>query len=210
MPLVGTPHVAKITLGCSYQPLGTDVENVFFLHDGSDAIFSDPSGVCDQVHTAAVAELVPQWWSDIELTYVKFEDVRSVPFGGLKNSYAATAGTKGSSTRGLPSDVAIAIKKTTGALGRSGRGRWFWPIGDGSSLDGNSQIDSTYLAAIEAALASFQTGVEGGTYPCEMGIVSYYTAKALRPAGVFYQITGWTHSDTVVDSQRRRLPGRGT
>lgn len=209
MAQVGTDHVARIGLGWLY---GTDLvqcENTFYVLDPTDNLFSDPEGFCDQVKSAAVAQLVPSLFAAVQINAVFFEDVRSVPFGGLEKSYTPVPGTHVGAAGALPGNVVLAIKKGTGALGRSGRGRWYWPLADVSILQTDDTVKSSYVTAITAALGAFQAAVEGGTYPCTVGIVSYQTGKVLRPSGFFQAITSWTTADLTTDSQRRRLGGRG-
>lgn len=209
MALPGTLHVAKIALGFIYGTEQAQCENVFYVHDGTDAMFSDPDGFCDQVHTAAVTNLIPELFPIVGINQVGFEDVRSVPFGGIEKSYTITYGSHAATGVRLPANVAFSIKKNTGALGRSGRGRWYWPVGYTDALSGDSVIATASANNWVAALVAFQAAVEGGTYPCQMGIVSYQTGGAQRPNGFFQQITSWGYSDLISDSQRKRLPGRG-
>lgn len=209
MPLPGTPHAAKVGVLWQYGAAASQCENTFYVQDATDNLFSDPDGFLDQVDAAVAAHLINEWFPVVTYHGLTFEDVRSVPFGGMEKPYGPTPGTHAGGSGSLPADVAAAVKKTTGALGRSGRGRWYWPVGDKAWLATDSSLTAAAQAEMVAALAAFQAAVEGGTYPCEMGIVSYYSGKVLRPSGVFYQITGWGLTDPIVDSQRRRLPGRG-
>lgn len=210
MPLPGTPHCAKISLGYTNFHEGNQCESVFYLEDTTDAIFVDPTAECNAMFAAAVAQLIGQLSPFVILNSVGFEDVRTVPFGGLVVPQSPTAGTDAAGGIQLPASASLAIKKSTGALGRSGRGRWYWPIGSGGFLvDGNTVLSA---AAVNwaAALQSFQNAVEASTHLPKMGIVSYFSGGAMRSSGLFQQITSWGASDLRVDSQRRRLSGRGS
>jgi len=210
MPLPGTPHAAKITLGYTNFHEGNQCESVFYLEDVTDAIFVDPTAECNAIYGAALATLIGQLSPFVILNSVGFEDVRTVPFGGLVVPQVPTAGTDAAGGSQLPASASLAIKKSTGLLGRSGRGRWYWPIGSsGFLVDGNNVLP---LVATNwaAALQLFQDAVEATVHLPKMGIVSYFTGGVMRAAGQFEQITSWGASDTRVDSQRRRLAGRGS
>jgi hypothetical protein len=207
--VVGTPHVARITVGWTYLDTPIQAENVFYLQDASDSIFADPLLVAAAVHTAVVSDLVPATAPEIIFNQIGFEDVRTVPFGGAVLSTALAPGSLAFSGSHLPSDVCIAVKKSTATLGRSGRGRWFWPLGNTAALAHPDEVGATYGTQIITALTNFQATVEAISGSPQMGIVSYRSAGAPRAAGLFSRITGWSLGDLYVDSQRRRLLGRG-
>jgi hypothetical protein len=205
--LPGTPHTARITLG--YHKSAQVLNNVFYLEDTTDAIFTNPASTLTAIAIAVGADLLPRMFADIIFDSLTFEDVRTIPFGGM--SIGITPGQPGALavTAFMPNDVSLAVKKSTGHLGRAGRGRWFWPSMDPSALVDDNTVTAVFQAGIVGALQSFQTAVETALAPATMGIVSYYLNKVLRTAGVFYPITNWSAIDATVDSQRRRLPGRG-
>jgi len=209
MPTVGTPHVAKIAVGWTYLDTPIQAENIFHIQDSTDSIFADPVGTCNNIWTHVLAALVAGSSHAIIFNSVDFEDVRTVPFGGISVSQMPTAGTHSGGGDTLPSDVCIAVKKGTGNLGRSGRGRWYWPLGVGSALVHPDEVAGAQVTTILTALADFQAGVETVVAGLKMGIVSYRNGGVARPAGLFQQITDWTVADNFVDSQRRRLLGRG-
>jgi hypothetical protein len=185
-------------------------ENVFYLEDTSDNIFVDPTATITHIVTAAIAQLVPHYYPSVAVTGCTFEDVRTVPFGGLDIPITPVPGTKGGGVGGTPASVCLAVKKNTGNLGRSGRGRWFWPVSDSNAFGaGGNFVTPTFLADVVTALTNFQNAIESALLPATMGIVSYQTGGAMRSAGLFQQITSFSTSDSFIDSQRRRLPNRG-
>jgi hypothetical protein len=199
--------VAKIAIG--WLRGAQQMENVFHVKDPSDAIFSDPVGFLDAIAGFVISDLLPHMFADIVFNSLGFEDVRTVPFGGLTiGAPTPTAGSM-SSTANYPNDITIAVKKETGALGRSGRGRWFWASMDPSICSDDNTCGVTYANAIKGALLSFQANVEGYLAGVSMGVLSYYADKVLRSAGLFQPIVAWSTVDLTLDNQRRRLPGRG-
>jgi hypothetical protein len=207
--MVGTAHTARITVGWTYLNAPVQCENVFYLFDASDAIFGSPLTVAAAIHTAVVSDLAPATAPEIIYNEIGFEDVRTVPFGGVVLATALTPGTHSYGGSSLPSDVCIAVKKSTATLGRSGRGRWFFPLGNAATLLRPDEIGPAVATLITGALANFQATVEAISGTPQMGIVSYTAAGTPRSAGLFSRITGWSVGDLYVDSQRRRLLGRG-
>jgi len=209
MPLPGTPHVARFGILFTFGTEGNQCENILHVRDVSDGMFSDPVLACNLVQAAANTNLLPALASQVALTGVVFEDVRSFPFGGMEIGQAPHPGTGSSAGSALPSSVSIAIKKSTAGLGRSARGRWYWPVAAGSNLAGSDTVTAGLIAAATSALADFCTQIETTIAGSECGVVSYRSGGVQRAAGLFQPIVAWSVSDAIVDSQRRRLAGRG-
>lgn len=210
MSLPGTPHTARASLLFTYGADGQTCMNTFYARDNSDAMFADPSGTLAAWQGAATLDLVPHLFPSVSLTGMVFEDVRTFPFGGIQRGISPVPGTKSGAVAKLPSHVCLAIKKNTGNLGRSGRGRWYWPLGDVAALSGtNDTVLAGYITEIEAALAAFADHIRFGSVPAEFGIVSYRHGGAPRTAGLFQSVISFSITDAIVDSQRRRLTNRG-
>jgi len=194
----------------TFQADGQVCENVFYVRDVVDSIFAIPTLFATQVLGVANSHLIDGLSPIVSITGCAFEDVRTFPFGGITVGQAPRPGTGGSAGVAIPSSNSIAIKKSTDTLGRSGRGRWYWPLGSSDSLGvTNDTVNPTAIARYINALTLFQSGVQGLPTPVEMGIVSYRSGGALRAEGLFSQIVSWSVTDSTVDSQRRRLTGRG-
>lgn len=108
----------------------------------------------------------------------------------------------------LPNHVTICASLRTGHIGRSARGRLYWPC-----LTQDQVTDNTVNAA---TLASFRTVLLGlldlitGDMMMAWVVVSFRHNNEPRPGGpVYYMINNILFTDDTVDSQRRRLPGRG-
>ena len=204
---VGTPHTARVALLWQSISDSQACENVFYLMDTSDAMFTDPGATIDAIWTAALDTVILHTDSNVSYTGVVFEDVRTVPFGGLEVPQTAVTGGASEGTNAKPSSMCKAIKKSTGTLGRSGRGRWFFPVLGSNVYPTADTLDHTAINAKVTALQSFQTALEAALSPAQMGIVSYRHGGVARTAGVFEQITAWGVVNYDVDVQRRRLVG---
>lgn len=106
----------------------------------------------------------------------------------------------------VPTNCALCVSFRSAARGRSARGRNYVP-GLGEASVNQSRVSQTKVDAVKAAYQGLFTALGG--LPWTWVIVSRFTAGAPRPAGVVYPVTSVTIVDNVIDSQRRRLPGRG-
>lgn len=204
-----TPHVAEISVLFTNSTGAIKCENTFYVEDATDAIFDAPEAFATQVWDAWVAHIVPELSSNVVSNGVIFEDQRALPYAGAVYPQTATPGTNPTTGAEPPTNTAFAVKRLTTSLGRSGRGRIFVPVWDTGFMPSQNQVSATYANALVAALTAFQAAVEGGTLPCLMGIVSKQTGGAPRAFGEFTQISSWAYTDLNVDTQRRRLTGRG-
>lgn len=103
-------------------------------------------------------------------------------------------------------DPCITFRSATG--GRSGHGRNYIPA------MGNSDVNGNMLDAVTAGniITAYNQIIDGGgaeLHGLVWSIVSYRTAGAVRPVPFSFPVTQVGFTDLIVDSQRRRLPGRG-
>lgn len=210
MPRVPTLHAAKIGVTFAHSTENVRGELTFAVLDPTDAIFADPAAFATQVYNAVSANLVPFATPQVVFDGVVFEDVRTLPYVGADYPQGPNAGTGGPGVASLPTSCCIAVKKSTGNLGRSGRGRMYVPIWDSVYLATPDTITVATATAIVARLSAFQAAVEGGAMPVQMGVISQQHGGAPVNPGLFQRITSWGLFDVKIDSQRRRLLGRGS
>lgn len=110
----------------------------------------------------------------------------------------------------LPNNVAMAVTLRTAVGGRSGSGRMYiGGIPENAAAGNNASTE--WANGVQAAIA---TGLrnrlsETGTFDVRLVIYSTETGGAPRLVGVANQVTAVQILDRTLDSQRRRLPGRG-
>jgi hypothetical protein len=137
----------------------------------------------------------------------------SIECFALDGSGLATAVTTGlpivgsSGLGGMsPNNVTVAVKKATGRAGRSYRGRTYvvgLPLGAYS----DNRLTTTYATALLDAFDAL-TAVGGPLDIFQLVVLSEVSGGVPRAEGVTTPVTGFA-IDPVLDSQRRRLPGRG-
>ena len=202
VPVINTVSVEFRTTWDSQQ-----CENRIFVD-----VFTTPTqALCQAVANAALT-----WWqgnvvaltpANLALREVHVRDQSQLngfqatasPTGALPGTHAASS---------LPNNVSICASIRSNFTGRSARGRWFW-----QGLCEDQVIDNTVnagvLTSIDAALTNLATSL--GALGFNWVIVSYQSLGVPRPGGpVKFTVTNILFIDSIIDSMRRRLPGRGT
>lgn len=129
----------------------------------------------------------------------------SNPFVALSNMVGVTGGGTGDQ---LPNNCSMAVHFGTGMAGRSFSGRNYVPVLDRDDVVGNF-VDASWAGSIVAA---YEELIFPGTVVPDgwIWVVVSRVQGGVRPAeALFHEIISVTVVDLVVDSQRRRLPGRG-
>lgn len=184
---------------------GNKVENVLHFYRSQD--FNTP----DAMET--LAGNLKNWWDSymksqvpttLFLRMVRVFDAENQNGQGVE--YTNLLPIQGTAvSEGMPSNVTIAIKLSTGYRGRSYRGR-IYHVGvceNEVAQDSITQAFSTALIDNYSFLLD-PGNVNGYTWV----VASKYHNGAPRMTGVTTNVTSIS-TDGVVDSQRRRLTGRG-
>jgi len=106
----------------------------------------------------------------------------------------------------MPNSTTIAVKWGTGLSGRSFRGRTYH-IGLAESQVSNNSIETATVTGLLASYNLLLTSINGSGYT--MVVASRVANGVPRTTGGTTPILSASFADITVDSQRRRLPGRG-
>jgi tetrahydromethanopterin S-methyltransferase subunit G len=106
----------------------------------------------------------------------------------------------------MPNNVAVCATITTAERGRAGRGR-IYLAGISRGQTEQSYVKPDVVTAINGKLDDLLSQLEAASF--RMGVYSRFYKKAKRDIGKFTPATSFAVMDSVLDSQRRRLPGRG-
>lgn len=206
MPFVNLPYGIKLV--AEYNKDGQVCLNIFWCTKNTPAavILSDLTNAANAVQT---------WWnaarvsltSQMSLTSIKAIDW-SVPDGGEYEigspSNAAGAVTTSSP---LPNNCAIAITQLTAKRGRSQRGRTYLAGVCTGSLNTQNTLNAAPLNVYINSFGAFRTALSASGLT--QVVASFVTLGAPRANGQGTAVIG-NSADNILDSQRRRLPGRGT
>lgn len=199
------PNVAKITL------IG-DLSGELVIND---LHFEKQTPPIDGVALAALTNAVGEWWRDTMVPllddryfYLQVKGVDLTTAEGFQTTvgYSVQGGVSGG---GAPNNVAFCISFKSGLAGRAGNGRNFLPGIPLQYLSGNLMNEEP-LANLLAVYYPLLAGGEG-VLPADWKWVnlSRRVAGAPRPVGIGIGVSAVVATDNIVDSQRRRLPGRG-
>lgn len=109
---------------------------------------------------------------------------------------------------GLPGGTALAIKRTTGLIGRSSRGRIYLP-GIPKSVQTGNAVSTSWLTQVLSKLNQLNDDLLIFNPQLVLVHVSRFANGAPRTQGEHWAVQSWS-SDGFLDSQRRRNHGVGT
>lgn len=203
MPFIPVPNTVQLELVCTLE--GQRCETVLHYTKAS------PWSVTQMTEAAAFATslwdtyIKPHVTTTLALVEVAVVNLESQFAGAI--TYGTGLPITGTvATGALPNNVALCITKRTGLRGRAYRGRLYhYPLTE-AQVTGNvvlAAAAANYVAAWKQFLSLTITDDE----PL-MVVVSRQLNNVPRTEGVATLVTDMT-TDGLVDSQRRRLPGRG-
>lgn len=117
-------------------------------------------------------------------------------------------GTRPTTQGMMPNNATITISFRTAGRGRSQRGRNYVCGLSRNDVTANT-VNQTLLTAIEDAYSELLVGGAFAVAPWLWVVLSRRTNNADRPQGLATTIQRVVVVDAIIDSQRRRLPGRG-
>lgn len=188
-----------------------------FLQDGQYLInkhhFINTAG-WDEGSLNNLGTAVRTWWNDEmkalvtnDVSLVEIEAVDLTDGSGLGITVQTGLPIAGTNSQdGYPNNVTVAIKKGTGLVGRSFRGRTYHIGLPKESIVANT-LTPTMVTSLRDAYDALKEPL-GVAIPVDMCVLSEVSNGVPRTAGICTVVTG-IGVDPVADSQRRRLPGRG-
>jgi hypothetical protein len=166
---------------------------------------------------AALAERLAAWWnvnirpkvsSSCVLTAIITTSLETVGAPGTLYTTGLPMPGQHFSPQ-LPNNATLAMSLNTALRGRSFRGR-IYHIGltEGDVIA--NTIEPSFLGTLITAYQAARVLAGSGSGPTfQLAVLSYYANLAIRSVPVATPVTSIS-SDGIVDSQRRRLPKRGT
>lgn len=202
MPFVPFLNTAQVEM--RYQWDSQHVANIFHVRSDDSltpAVLNDIATAFRGWHEASLR----QWQGNtVALREVAVRDLTTPSsIGVLLGVLANNIGT--GTTETLPNNCTVAIKWGTGFTGRSYRGRTYH-IGLTENMVAQNRLTQVVLDGLEIAYSAVPYLDDS---PVLKLVVASRTANGQpRQVGLTTVITG-PAIDPVLDSQRRRLPGRG-
>lgn len=203
MPFVPVPDVAEVEM-VFIDDFGNISENTLYFTKASPTE-SDLATLLDNLNTAITTSLLPLLSSSIKLlkligTLLDVADGLSL----LNTTGLPIAG--GDATVALPHNASLAIKFSTSRSGRSFHGRNYVT----GLVDRRTQADtltSSYVNALVDAWVDIAAAATDNGW--QQVVVSRFSGGSPRTTGVATVVNNISTTDLTIDSQRRRLNGRG-
>lgn len=163
----------------------------------------------------ALAVAMGNWWQEaiaplvsVDLTLNEIYTTDLTTQTGPTDTLAYTTPIPGEiAFESLPNNVSLAVSFRTAARGRSARGRNYMAgLTDDQVL--HNTVEADVATSFANAYNNIPTRLEGLGYTWV--VFSRFSGGLPRVAGLVRPVTTAIVVDRTVDSQRRRLPGRGS
>lgn len=203
MPFNPISAVAKCVVEQSYRGEQC-INSMYFLHAGGAITINDANGLAAALLSWWSLALMPKLSNDLDLLSVKVRDLTSV--SGIE-VFVGASGINGGAGDGMPNNVAACLSVRTPFAGRHYRGRIYL-----GGVPRSEVVENSLTASFQDEVATaFNTIVgPGGLWSnWSWAVVAQQNAGAVIPGGIVTEVTSALFVDPIVDSQRRRLPGRG-
>ena len=203
MAFVPIPETAKVAV--VHSRAGEQMVNVLYFRRAGSWGATELQQLADTVRDAWAVNPVNGLSQSVQFLRVEARGMRAQA-DITTTSIVSPAVFGGDGSPALPGNVAFCVTHVTGLTGRSNRGRtYFGGIGE-SKISGDTiqQAFADYLVNSLLALRNAVTGIGW-----EHVVVSLYNNRQPRATGVTIPVTGYRYADRTLDSQRRRLRGRG-
>jgi len=180
-----------------------------------NTLYFTKAGGFDLSEAAALNNILLLWWTeeyadgvseDLSLREIVITDLSTETSFSLVSPAPTPNPTGAQSGGALPGGSALCVSFRTTSRGRSFRGRNFVSGIPRSGSTGN-QVNSDIITLIEVAYQDLISLV--ADMDATWVVVSRFTDGAPRVAGINTRVNSVTVVDTNIDSQRRRLTGRG-
>jgi hypothetical protein len=200
------PFSRAAALTVNYLWLGQQVQNTLWF-DYNDAIDETAlESLVADVETYVFEEMLPLMSEDIFLNSVEARK-QDAPESLYAISRVHSNEPGGVPTPSMPNNVTVSVSFRTALTGRSRRGRNYW-LAIPTTQVADNLVNGSYLEGVLGAYEGM-IGLGAVSAGWQWVVASKYANGAQREQGLTTNVTGVTIVDNIVDSQRRRLPGRG-
>lgn len=203
MAFIPVPNTASVEM--IFTEDGQRIENRYHVRQAS---------TYDVVSLAILGAFFVDWWTDnlksgctnsVQLVMVVLRALDSETSPSIEYTTGLPLSGSAISSAALPNHVTVAVRWGTGLRGRSYRGRTYHIGLTEADVAGNT-LDATTTSQLITAYAALRDGIS--SLDAELVVVSRQHNNVPLTTGVATEIVS-VSIDRTVDSQRRRLPGRG-
>lgn len=184
----------------------TTNNDLYFFQNGADPTVGDCITIAQIVHdwwANAMLSLLPNTWQGVKVVAKNL-----VVNGGAKGVISATDLVGAIGTEQAPNNVAPVVTFDTGQSGKSSHGRNYIPGIPNANVDVNT-IDPDWATSVSNGYRFLLPGGANDPSPYYWSVLSRQSGGILLGAAIAVPVLNVYFTDLTVDSQRRRLPGRG-
>lgn len=205
MAFVPTNNCAKVDVVWTWRSQAA-VNTLWFEGDANYSI-ADLTGLAQGVASWLANYLAPLLSSDLACNLIRATAQEGTTAPSVEYVPSPTI-VGGDADNSVTNNTAFVVTFSTSERGRGGRGRNYIPGIPANELTGNSLGVSyaTNLVSQYNDLNPEVTGVNNSRHV----IVSFQANGLALPTGVKKEVIAYRYADVFIDSQRRRLPGRGS
>lgn len=197
---ISVPHTVKIVV----QGIGPDGQQLI------NQFACDVGATPGDIDTSALATAVAAWYAS---DYATILPVAVIGLQVVASSMEEENGPQSTESLGLqagsifeeplPPNCTLCLKKAGITIGRRNRGRTYvWPAPVTAKATSGGLFDPTYVGNALTVFNNLITAINAAGAGYLFGVASL-TAGAFKPVDEYIAV------DTAIDSQRRRLVGRG-
>lgn len=204
MPFVPAPNLVEVEIRAISD--GQHIENRIMVDALAAPTAEILSSIAEAVWDWATGTYALQLPDQVAITAVVATDLSSEEGGQVTVSEAPVNGSVGGGALPLNATLCFSLRSTS--RGRSARGRLYLLALPATSVSQNT-VHSAYASNVLTGLNGLIDVISGLGFVWV--VASYIHDGAPRVGGpVYFAITNVILVDPTVDSQRRRLPGRGS
>jgi hypothetical protein len=205
MAFVPVPDTVLVELRFDY--FGQKIENTLYFRKLGGSSTAQATGLMNDLEVWWTSLLSTYLSEDISLRELNVTDLSSVSGYSVSQSTPTPHPTGQIVAAGMPGSVALCVSLRTPNRGRSYRGRNYVCGLAETNVIGNT-VDSSIVAGVLGSYQGIPSSIVSSAW--DWVVVSRFNGGAPRVTGVATDITSVVIVDDFVDSQRRRLTGRGT
>jgi hypothetical protein len=203
MPFVPVPNCALLELRGTLD--GQRVENTLWFSKTSPMLETELLALCSDVGLWWKTSIAPALSHDLTIHEIQATD-QSTASGAIAVLDPSPAIVGESPDKSLPNNCAFCVSIKSGLRGRKHRGRNF-VMGIPESVVTNSHASASFVNAIHNGYQALLTATSTSGF--QWVVVSRFSGPPPHTIGSSVPVVGAAVFDDVIDSQRRRLPGRG-
>jgi hypothetical protein len=205
--MVFVPKTDAAQVNLRFTLLDQQIENtLYFLYNTGGLTEAEMITLGDDLLTWWATEIAAPLVDDLELREAYVTDM-TTQFSPAVTVTPTSAITGGATSDPLPNNVSLCVSFRTSGRGRSARGRNYVGGWSEGSVAGNLVASGT----AETIRSGYEELTKPTTFTDDWTWIVYsrFAQGNPRPQAFTPPVTSVVLTDLTVDSQRRRLPGRG-